>query len=320
MFEAIHSARDYLFAWFLRALLAAGRLLPYRRRVLWLGWIGGHLIAPLAGFRGIIRRNLALVCPELPEAERNRIARKVPENTARTLIEIFSGEDFLKVAAAAPLRGEEGLAAIAEARAAGRGVLLISGHFGNYDVPRAAFGQRGWPVGGLYRPMSNRFFNEDYVAAISRISGPVFPRGRRGLAEMVRFLRAGGMVGLLIDQRMKAGEPLKFFGHTAWTALSAAEMAVKYDALILPAYGVRTGPDRLDFELVIEPPLPHGDPAEMTQALNDSLERQVRARMDEWLWLHERWKPVRRKGEPRPPRSRPRRWWNRLRKKRRRSG
>lgn len=288
----LRDIRDYLAALGLRGCLALGGLLPPDRRVRLLGWIGGRLIAPLTPFGRRIRANLALVCPDLPAEEVARIVAGVPVNATRTLIECHDTAEFRRRAAAAPIRGTAELALIEEAHRAGRPVIMVSGHFGNYEVPRAALAARGIPVGGLYKPMKNRFYNPRYVQMLSEISGPVFPRGRRGLAEMVRYLRQGGVVGMLIDQRMAHGVPLSFFGHPAWTALSAADLALKYDALILPAYGLRTGPQGLDFELIIEPPIPHGDPAEMTQALNDSLERQVRAHMDQWLWLHRRWKPV----------------------------
>ena len=281
--------RDWVVAQAVVALLWLGTRLGYRTRVRWLGWVVGRAIAPLSGFPARIRANLALVCPELSRTEVRRITREVPVNAVRTLLELHSGADFRAVAAAARVRGAEHLAAVEAAHAEGRPVILISGHFGNYDVPRAALAARGIPVGGLYRPLKNRFYNRIYAETIAAISGPVFARGRRGLAEMVKFLREGGVVGLLIDQRMAHGVPLKFFGHPAWTALSAAEMAVKYDALILPVYGRRLA-DGVNFELVAEAPLALGDPAEMTQALNDSLERMVRADMDQWLWFHRRWK------------------------------
>ena len=288
----LRTARDWLVAEGVHLLLILGGLIPYAARVRAISWIAGRLVAPLTAYPRRIRANLALVCPELPAEEVTRITRRVPVNATRTLIEIHYSDAFKRRLEGAPVRGQEWLDAAVEAQAAGRPVILVSGHFGNYDVPRIVLGARGHPVGGLYRPMKNRFYNDRYVAMIGRISGPVFPRGRRGLAEMVRWLREGGAVGLLIDQRMPAGVPLRFFGHPAWTALSAAEMAVKYGALILPAYGRRIGPHGLDFEAIFEAPLPHGDPAAMTQALNDSLEAQVRANMDQWLWLHRRWKPV----------------------------
>lgn len=296
--------RDFGLAYGMRGLLWLTGWLPYGARIRAMGWISGRLVAPLVGHRRRIRANLALVRPDLPVEEVDRLARRVPDNATRTLVEIFSGSAFKAVAAAAPMTGAEGLAALEAAHAAGRGVILVSGHFGNYDVPRAVLTARGYRVGGLYKPMKNRFFNPVYVAAISAIATPVFPRGRRGLAEMVRFLRSGGMVGMLIDQRMRHGAPLSFFGHTALTALSAAELALKYDALVVPVYGRRRA-DGLSFELIVEPPIPHGAPEVMTQALNDSLERQVRDHMDQWLWLHDRWKPVKPGGRNAAPRPAP---------------
>lgn len=287
----LRTYRDYFFAQMVAGLLWVGFQLPYKTRLRLLGAIAGRIIAPVVGFRRIIRRNLAMVCPELTPDEISHIARAVPDNATRTLIEIFSGDEFLKVAGRAEIHGAEGLAALEQAHAEGRGVILVSGHFGNYDVPRGVLSRRGFRVGGLYRPMSNRYFNPRYVAAISRISQPVFPRSRRGLGEMVRFLRGGGMVGMLIDQRMKHGAPLTFFGHTAYTALSAAEMALKYDALVVPVYGLRRA-DGVNFDLLIEPPIEHTTPEQMTQKLNDSLEAHVRRHMTQWLWLHNRWKPV----------------------------
>ena len=109
------------------------------------------------------------------------------------------------------------------------------------------------------------------------------------MGEMVRFLKAGGTVAVLIDQHMHKGEPLTFMGQVAQTALSAAELALKYDALLVPCYGIRRA-DGLSFDMIFEEPLPHTTALEMTQALNDSLEVRVRENVDQWLWIHRRWK------------------------------
>lgn len=272
----------------LRALIGGLMLLPYRWRVPLCGRAVSRIVAPLAGYDRRVRENLALVMPDLPEAEVRRLMRAVPDNVGRTLIEIYSGPEFVARCTASEPTGP-GLAALDAAHAEGRPVILVTGHFGNYDASRAALIARGYRVGGLYRPMSNPYFNEHYVRAISRIGTPLFPRGRRGMAEMVKFLRSGGMLGLLMDQSMQTGAKLNFFGHEALTALSAAELALKYDALVVPTYGVRRA-NGLDFDIVVEAPIPPGDPAEMTQALNDSLERLVREHLDQWFWIHRRWK------------------------------
>lgn len=286
--ETPFSPRHWLQDRFLRGLIGGLMWLPYRWRVPLCGWAVAHVVAPLAGYRKRIRDNLAHVLPDLPRAEVERIVRTVPDNVGRTVIEIYSGPEFIAHAVSHPLTGA-GVAALEAAHAAGRPVILVTGHFGNYDASRAALIARGYRVGGLYMPMTNAHFNAHYVKAISRIGTPLFPRGKKGLAEMVRHLRGGGMLGMVIDQNMGHGAPLTFFGKTALTALSAAELALKYDALLVPTYGIR-GPDGLSFTIVVEEPIPPGPPEAMTQALNDSLEALVRQHLDQWFWIHRRWK------------------------------
>ena len=272
----------------LRALIGALLMLPYRWRVPLCGAIFARVIAPLAGYTPRIRDNLARIFPDMPAAEVARMCRAVPDNVGRSVIEIYSGAEFSARMAAAPIQGA-GLAALEQARATGRPVVLVTGHFGNYDASRAALRARGFEVGGLYRPMTNRYFNAHYVAAMSAIGTPVFARGRQGMAGMIRFLRAGGMLGIVQDQHMNSGVPLTFFGHPALTALSAAELALKYDALLIPTYATRR-PTGLDFDILVDAPIPHGDALTMTQALNDHLEAHVRQHLDQWFWIHKRWK------------------------------
>lgn len=271
-----------------RALLWCALRLPYRLRVPMAGWVISRLVAPLAGYSNRVRKNLALVLPDLPRAEVRRLVRAVPDNVGRTTIELYSGRDFVDRIRDLPLQGP-GAEALLAAHREGRPVILATGHFGNYDVARGALVARGFRVGGLYKPMANALFNAHYVAAISEIGKPLFPRGPRGLADMVRFLKSGGMLGIVVDQRMIHGIPVTFFGKRALTATSAADLALKYGAELIPIYGIRR-PDGLNFDIRVESPIPHGDAATMTQAINDSLEAQVRQHMEQWFWIHRRWK------------------------------
>lgn len=270
--------------WLLNGLL----WLPYGVRVPLCGWLVAWVIAPLAGYRKRVRDNLARIMPDLPRAEVRRLMRAVPDNLGRSTIEIWSGAEFAARMTETPIRGP-GLAAVAAARAAGKPAVLVTGHFGNYDAARAAMIANGYRVGALYRQMSDPVFNEAYVSKINAVGQPMFLRSRRGMVEMMRFFRDGGMVALAMDQHMSHGAELSFMGHPAFTALSAAEMALKHDALLVPFYGLRL-PDGLSFEIRAEEPIPHGTAEEMTQALNDSLDRLVRQYPDQWLWVHRRWK------------------------------
>jgi KDO2-lipid IV(A) lauroyltransferase len=262
--------------------------MPYPMRVRFVGALTRGLVAPLAGYHRRSDANLRLIFPALGPAERRQIARAAADNAGRTLVEIFSGGTFIDHVRDAPATGP-GHDAIAGARAEGRPVILVSGHFGNYDVPRGWFAARGVEVGGLYKPLANQGFNEAYVEAISRVSTPVFERGRRGLGQMVGFLKEGGMLGVLFDQRLPRAETLDFLGQPARTAFSAAELALKYGALMVPVYGIRQ-PDGLSFEFAAEAPIPHSDARTMMQAATDSLAARVRAMPGQYFWIHRRWK------------------------------
>lgn len=269
------------------AIIGVMRLLPYRWRVPAMGWFSRTVLGPLALNRRV-RENLRHVFPDLPPAEVRRICREVADNFGRSFIELHSGPEFARFAATLPIGGP-GLAALDEAHARQRPVILVSAHFGNYDAWRSGLSARGFRVGGLYMPMTNPAANRRYVATIESIAKPLFPRGAEGLADMIRFLRGGGMLGLLGDHYMATGELVDFLGKPAWTATSAAKMALKYNALLVPLYATRN-PDGLTFTIEVEDPIPHSDALTMTQALNDSASARVRGHLGQWFWLHRRWK------------------------------
>jgi len=274
------------------AALAVIRLLsalPFGLRRALLGGLFAHVIAPIAGMRHRIRENLAHVFPDLPKAEVARLCRAVPRNLGYTVAELYSARDLLRLMKDHPTEGD-GYADLLAARQAGRPVFIVTGHIGNYDALRAFLITSGFRIGGIYRPMDNPLFNRHYVEAISRIGEPLFSRGRAGMMEMVRFLKTGGMVGVVLDQAARDGVRLSFLGKEALTSTAICDMALRYDALVLPAYGIRKGKD---FRLIFEKPIPQGNSRDMTQALNDSLDRHVRDNMEQWLWTHRRWKQSR---------------------------
>lgn len=270
------------------AFVGALNLLPYGLRVRLGGFVFARLVAPLAGYRRRIEDNLRLIFPAMSEAQRADVTAATSRNIGRMAMELLSPKGLRQRALAAPVSGP-GWDAMQEAKAENRPIILVSGHFGNYDVIRAGTIAHGFRVGGIYRALNNPYFNRYYLRNISTIGTPLFERGRRGIGEMVRFLRDGGTVAMLIDQHMHKGEPLDFMGQTAMTALSAAEMALKYDALLVPCYGIRRD-DGLSFDAVFEAPIPHTNAVEMTQALNDSLQARIEQNIDQWFWIHRRWK------------------------------
>ncbi len=279
---------DFSIYIFVRFLLGILSILPYQMKISLGGLIYQKIISPLSGNRKRIIDNLKLIFPNLERRKREELCRQVPNNIGRTLFELLSPNAFSNIAKSAKVSGP-GFKILKDAQEQKKSVILVSGHLGNYDVMRVVLNTNGISVGALYKPMSNPYFNTFYERCIKQIAEPLFPRGRAGMGNMMRYIEGGNVVALLIDQYMSHGEPLKFLGHTAYTATSAAKLALKHDALLITFYVVRNN-DGVNFDLVFESPVKPSTPRVMTQVLNDRLEKQIRKNMGQWLWTHRRWK------------------------------
>lgn len=270
------------------AIIRLGLALPYATRVRLVGRIVQHLVGPIAGYKRRALENLSLIWPDMPVSERRQIAARCLNNVGRTFIENYSSHDFPARFRDAELSGP-GFDALQQAAGQGKPVILVTGHYGNYEAVRAALVAKGFNVGGLYRNMHNPYFNAHYVRTMEAFGGPVFPQGRTGTAGFVRHLKQGGQLVLLFDQHVFAAPALDFLGHPAHTATSAAELSLRYDALLVPFFGIRKE-NGLDFETVIEQPVAPGTPESMTQELNDRLAARIKADPTQWFWVHRRWR------------------------------
>lgn len=290
-------AVDYLSNLAIEVIIALGLALPYTWRVKTVGRIMQHVIGPLAGYRTSALNNLSLIWPDRPLAERKEIAGRCLNNVGRTFIENYSSTQFPARLADNLLQGD-GVAAFKEAVSKNQPVILVTGHYGNYEAVRAALVARGYDVGGLYRNMRNPYFNAHYVRTMEAFGGPVFPQGRKGTAGFVRHLKRGGQLVLLFDQHVTDAPYMDFLGKPARTAVSAAELALRYNALLIPFYGIRRE-DGLTFDTILEAPVAHSTPHEMTQEITDSLARRVKADPTQWFWVHRRWRvPKKKKSNP----------------------
>ena len=272
----------------IRALIGLALALPYGVRVWFFGAMMRRVIAPLVGYRRRALDNLGLIWPDMPMAERASIADQVSDNAGRSLIENYSTKAFMRRMTKIEPTGP-GVKALFDARAKGQAVILVSGHFGNYEAARASLVARGFAVGGLYRPARNSYFNDHYVRTMEAFGGPIFAQGPRGTTGFVRHLRTGGQLVLLFDQDVRGAETFSFMGRPARTATSAAALALRYDALLIPFYATRLQ-NGLDFAIELEAPIAATDAHTMTAAITASLDARVRANPEQWFWIHKRWK------------------------------
>lgn len=276
--------RDRLSLTAVRLLLA----LPFGLRVRVAYALGRWLVGPFSSMRRKTRAALDHFLPDLPPAQAERIAAMVPGNFARLIIEVLSGRDLARLSKNTPIEGP-GWNALQAARDAGRPAILVTAHFGNYDAMRWTLIDRGFPLGGYFKEMGNPVLTAEYLKRATAPGQPLFADTPEGLKKTLRFLKGGGMLGILIDLDRPNGTLLPFLGKPTRTVLSMAELALRYDALLVPVYGIRTAQGL--FRLLVDTPVEPSDPLQMTTALNDSLGAQIRANPAQWVWWHNRRKP-----------------------------
>lgn len=280
-------AEDYV----LRGLIWSALRLPIRTRLKTVSWLVRRCVAPVVGWYDRVYANIDHVWPGTDPAKKRAIADQVIDNVARAFIENYDVQEMLDRGARFNISGP-GLQAVEEARAQGRPVLFVSGHFGSAECARCAMVARGYKIGGLIRPMSNPFFNEHYTRNMHQICEPVFDQGRRGTMGLIKHVKQGGMAVLLFDVYDSSGTPIDFLGKPAPTVTSTADIALRTNALMVPFFGIRHD-DMYGFDAIFEEPIPHGDPLEMMQQATQRLEARIKEHPGQWMWIHRRWKPAR---------------------------
>jgi KDO2-lipid IV(A) lauroyltransferase len=260
------------------------------------GGVVARTIGPLLPVSGVADRNLRLALPELDAAARRRVIRGVWDNLGRTVAELPHMR-ALRRTPAGPGWEIEG-ADIAEALAARSGpALLFAGHLANWEVLQPVAASFGIRLAGFYRAASNPLVDRMIRGLRTDAGGGetlMFAKGAAGARAAMAHLLGGGKLGMLVDQKMNDGIAVPFFGRDAMTAPAAAAFALRFRCPIVPVCVQRLGPMR--FRIVVSPPLAlpdSGDRAADIAALmievNATLERWIRARPAEWLWLHRRW-------------------------------
>ncbi len=249
-------------------------------------------IGPLLGAHRKALRNIERAMPELPPERRRAIACGMWENLGRVLGEYPHLHEILDNPRRMVL--VEGRHVFAQ-RHKGRPLIFVSGHFANWELAAPTAEWHDFHVSIIYRAPNNRFADR----LIRHIRGSCglgqLPKGAQGAKGAIRLVAEGGNLAVLVDQRMSDGIEVPFFGRPAMTAPAVAQFALRYDAIILPVRLVRRKGAR--FEVVCEPPLElertgdrQADVAAIMTRINAILERWIRERPEQWLWLHRRWR------------------------------
>lgn len=225
--------------------------------------------------------------PDLTEPERREITRAVGDTFGRSFYEILNNAAFHNHVAWTPPEGP-GVDAVRAAAAAGTGAVLVTGHFGQWEAARAWLKSEGINCAAIYRPMDNPAINARYLKNLEYGGTPIFAKSRRGFRGLVSHLGRGGFVAILTDQFEKRARRIDFVGQPAPTSFVAADLALKFNVPLIPAYGIRSD-DGEHVTVAFEPPIPHSTSEDMMTRVNASLAVRIRANPGQYYWLHRRW-------------------------------
>ena len=256
---------------------------------------------------GVARENMRLVLGHgRTPAEIDALVAACFRHFATAALDVFAIDGPAEAAGAlCRLEGSEHAAA---AEAKGRGVVYVSGHFGMWELAALVGGVR-FPAALVARPIDNPLI-EARLARIRTQWGNRVIAKRGAVGEVLRHLRHGGSVALLIDQRPKhVGLVMPFLGRDAHVRPTAAVLALRTGAPIVPVSCRRDGDGR--WRVIFEPEVPvartgsdEADARAVMAACNARLEQWILDAPEQWLWTHARWKEPRgHQRRPRPPAS-----------------
>jgi KDO2-lipid IV(A) lauroyltransferase len=279
----------------LRGAIGALGVLPLRRAAAAGGWVARLGYRPLGIRRQVVESQIALAFPEWDRARVVDVARGSYEHLGRTTVEAarlvsLSRDEIIELVAE-----DVGFARFEEARRQGRGVVLVTGHLGNWEAGAAYVAARGTPIEAIVRQMGNPLFDRYLTGGRERYWSGVI-RDAEAVRRVPRSLRANRVVAVMADQGVKgmASTFVPFFGRLAKTPRGAAVFALRFDAPIVFALMIRLPSGRFRFIAESVEVQETGDRERDVDTIvaryTAVLEKWVRVYPEQYFWQHRRWR------------------------------
>jgi KDO2-lipid IV(A) lauroyltransferase len=255
-----------------------------------LGFFIGRFIGPIFRSKKIIIQNLKKANIKHSESP-SLIASNVLGNYGR----IFAEYVYLKKFRNNELKkyvSIDGLEHLENLKKNNKRAVFISGHFNNFELMAMEIEKAGIDLAAIYRPLNNIFLNKTMEQIRKEyICKNQIKKGRAGSREIIKKLIEGKSIALMIDQRVREGEKVKFFDNLATTTTIPAQLVKKYNCELIPIYIERKKSNY--FKIYISKPIKVGKTKsiqQITEFLNKVLEKMILKNVDQWIWTHDRWK------------------------------
>jgi len=255
-----------------------------------LGDFIGRLFGPIFRSKKLIENNLEQ-SGIADKKNYNKIISKIYGNYGRILAEY----PFLKAFRNNKLNKFieiDGLENLNKIKREKRRAVFISGHFNNFELMALQIEKAGINLCAIYRPLNNLFLNKTMEEIRENfICKNQIKKGRSGTRQIIENIKKGNSVALMIDQRVREGIKINFFGKPASTTTIPAQLIKKYKCDLVPIYIERRKNNY--FKMFVSEPIKIGNNKsikEITEHLNKILEKMILKNVDQWIWTHDRWK------------------------------
>ena len=255
-----------------------------------LGYLIGMIFGPIFKSKKQIIKNLEKANIQKKQ-NLKKIASNVLGNYGRIFAEYVHLEDFRnnKLNKYISIEGNEHLNDLKKSK---KKAIFISGHFNNFELMAMQIEKIGIELAAIYRPLNNVFLNKTMEKIrTENICKNQIKKGRAGSREIIKNVKNGKSIAIMIDQRVREGEKVNFFNHLATTTTIPAQLIKKYDCELVPVYIERIKNNH--FKMFVSKPIKINNKKtiiEITKFLNDLLERMILRNVDQWIWTHNRWK------------------------------
>jgi KDO2-lipid IV(A) lauroyltransferase len=291
--------------WAVLRLIQAGVAVMPLRWALWIGRRMGDLAhaAVYPRTRVALRQIEWALGNTLAPSEQRAVIRDMYRQFGQGVVEFLRLPRMVAAGRLDELIMVEGEAFLREAHAQGRGVLILTAHYGNFELLATFFAARGYRVNLVTRRLRNGVLDRFWAEQRRRLNiRAIFKED--SLKEVIGRLRRNEAIGYVLDQNMgiDQGVFVEFFGWPACTLSAVAVLAKRFGSPVVPVFITRDPVDPTRHRVVFERPLAfesrgaqgaRGDDAdivEQTQRYTAVIERRVRERPDHWIWIHRRWK------------------------------